>query len=804
MDALIQDIRHAVRRLAKSPGFTIAAVVTLALGIGATTAIFSVVDAVLLRPLTFRDPGRLVLVWERFAARDQTTNVVNPANYLDWRDRATSFSDLAAFGWSQQTFTGDVPELVQGRSVTPNFFHTLGLAPLLGRTFTAAEAAPGGPNVIVLGYGLWRRRFGGDSGIVGRSVPVAVGSAIVLGVMPRELRSMPWGTEQFWEPMRLNESDRSRGGRYTMVVGRLKPGVTQAAAQSEMDIITRSLQQEYPAFNTGWTANVVTLTDQVVGSARRALLVVLGAVILVLLIAAANVGNLVLARVEGRQRELAVRTALGASRARLVSQWLAESILLAVAGGTAGVVLARWGVDLLVALAPPYVPRLAEIAVDTRVLAVAAFVSIAVGIGAGLPAALGVTTQGLAVGLRGESGRTTSDRLARRWRDGLVVVQVSLALVLLSGAGLLVRSLQRLASVAPGFDVSHLTTMAIDLPGATYADSARLTNFYAQLAERARALPGVSDVGATSLVPLVPMNSATRFTIVGRPEPKPGEWTSADIRTVDPGYFATMRIPLERGRAFTAADRTTSPPVIVINETMARQFWPGADPVGARVQVNWTHPDQHPEIVGVVGDVRGSALDADVRPTIYFAYAQEPTGSMTLVVRHSGEPGPLVGAVRSIVRDLDRDVPLTDVATMATRLTRSMSDRRYPMLLLSGFAVLAMLLAAIGLYGLLSYVVSRRTREIGVRMALGADQPTVLRMVLRDGVRLTLIGVVAGAIASVAAARALGHLLYGVGPTDPLTFAAVGLLLVVVATIASYLPAARATRVDPVEALRTE
>src|SRR5713101_1219261 len=480
MDALLQDIRHAARRLAKSPGFTLAAVMTLALGIGATTAIFSVVDAVLLRPLTYRDPNQLVLVWERFGARSQDRNVVNPANYLDWRDRTKSFADLAAFGWSQQTFTGEMPELVQGRSVTPNFFHTLGLTPLLGRTFTPAEAAPGGLHVIVLGYGLWRRRFGGDSGIVGRSVPVAGGSATVLGVMPRELRPMPWGTEEFWEPMRLNESDRSRGGRYIMVVGRLKPGVTQAAAQSEMDVITRSLQQEYPAFNTGWTANVVTLTDQIVGSARRALLVVLGAVILVLLIAAANVGNLVLARVEGRQRELAVRTALGASRARLVSQWLAESILLAIAGGTAGVVLARWGVDLLVALAPPYVPRLAEIAVDTRVLAVAAFVSIAVGIGAGLPAALGVTTQGLAAGLRGESGRTTSDRLARRWRDGLVVVQVSLALVLLSGAGLLVRSLQRLSSVAPGFDVSHLTTMAIDLPSATYADSTRLTNFYEQ------------------------------------------------------------------------------------------------------------------------------------------------------------------------------------------------------------------------------------------------------------------------------------------------------------------------------------
>jgi putative ABC transport system permease protein len=804
MDALLQDFKHAVRRLAKSPGFTLAAVVTLALGIGATTAIYSVVDAVLLRPLSFGDPGRLVLVWERFGARNQDRNVVNPANYLDWRDRATSFADLAAIGWAQQTFTGDVPELIQGREVTPNFFRTTGVAPLLGRTFTPAEAATGGPNVIVLGYGLWQRRFGGHTGIVGRSVPVAGGTALVLGVMPPALRPMPWGTEEYWEPMRLNEGDRARHGRYTLVLGRLKPGVTVAAAQAEMDVITGQLQQEYPDFDTGWTANVVTLTDQVVGSVRQALWVVLGAVILVLLIAAANVGNLVLARVEARHRELAVRTALGASRTRLVTQWLVESALLAIAGGTAGVLLASWGVELLVALAPPSIPRLAEISVDTRVLAVAALVSIVVGIGAGLPAALGVTTQGLAAGLRGESGRTTTDRATRRWRDGLVVAQVSLALVLLSGAGLLIRSLQRLEAVPPGFDISHLTTMAVDLPPSTYAGGAKQAAFYQQLTDRIRAMPGVSEAGAASLIPFVPQGGATRFTIVGRPQPKPGEWTSADIRTVDPGYFAALRVPLLRGRTFTAADRAAAQLVVVVNETMARQYFPDEDPLGERLQVNWSDPQAHPEIVGVVGDVRTSALDADIKPMIYYPLAQAPTGSMTLAIRHSGDPGPLVASVRAAVRNLDHDVPLTDVATMSTRLARSMSDRRYPMLLLSGFAALAVLLAAVGLYGLLSYVVSRRTREIGIRMALGADRRALLGLVLRDGVRLTLIGAGIGAVASSVAARALGHLLYGVGPTDPLTFAAVGLLMVAVAVVASYLPAARATRVDPVEALRTE
>jgi putative ABC transport system permease protein len=804
MEALIQDLRYALRRLVHSPGFTVASIVTLALGIGATTAIFSVVDAVLLRPLSFQDPSRLVLVWERFAARDQETNVVNPANYLDWRDRATSFTDLAALGWSQQTFAGDVPELVQGRSVTPNFFRTLGLAPLLGRVFTPAEAVPGGPPVIILSYGLWRRQFGGDSGVVGRPVPVAGGTAVVLGVMPPALRPMPWGQEEYWEPLRLNESDRTRSGRYTMVVGRLKSGVTVARAQAEMDVITRGLQQEYPNFDTGWTANVVTLTDQIVGSARRALLVVLGAVTLVLLIAAANVGNLVLVRAEGRQREVALRAALGASRLRLVRQWLVESALVSLAGGAAGVMLARWGVDLLVAVAPPYVPRLAEITVDARVLAVAALVSLAVGIGAGLPAALGVGTHDLAAGLRGGSGRTTGDRIARRWRDGLVVVQVSLALVLLSGAGLLVRSLQRLSAIRPGFDLSHVTSMAISLPQAKYGDGAHQTAFYSQLTDRIRTMPGVSEVGAISLVPLVPQGAATRFTIVGRPAPKPGEWTSADIRIVEPGYFAAMRIPVARGRIFTAADRADAPPVVVVNEAMARQFWPGDDPLGARLQVNWNDATAHPEIVGVVGDVRTSALDAEIHPMIYYVEAQAPTGELTLVVRHNGDAAALVSAVRGAVRDLDRDVPLTDVASMSTRLTRSMADRRYPMLLLSGFALLAVLLAAVGLYGLLSYAVSRRSQEIGVRVALGAGRGTVLRMVLGDGVRLTLVGIVIGAAGGVFAARALGRLLYGIGPTDPVTFVAVAVLLVAVALLASYVPAARATRVDPVVALRTE
>jgi putative ABC transport system permease protein len=804
MDTLLQDLRHAARRLLKSPGFTIAAVATLALGIGATTAIFSVVNAVLLRPLTYRDPSRLVLVWERFAARHQDRNVVNPANYLDWRDRASSFTDLAAFTWTEETFTGADPQIVQGRAVTPNFFRTLGATPALGRVFTVDEATTGGPNVIVLSDGLWRRRFGADSGIIGRSVPVVGGNATVLGVMPPDFHAMPWGTEQYWAPFRLDQNDRERHGRYAMVVGRLRPAVTAAQAQAQMDVITRSLEQEYPDFDTGWDANVVSLTEQVVGSARGTLLVVLGAVTLVLLIAVANVGNLMLVRAEARQQELALRTALGASRLRLVRQWLVESTLVSLAGGAAGVLLARWGVDLLVATAPPGVPRLAEIAVDPRVLGVAAAVSCTVGIVAGLPAALGVTARGLAAGLRSGSGRTTADRPARRWRNGMVVAQVSLALVLMTGAGLLVRSLQRLSAIDPGFDATGVMTVGVDLPQATYADDARQAGFFAQLTERIRSLPAVSAVGAISFIPLAGPGAATRFTIVGRPAPRPGEWTSADIRIVDPGYFGAMRIPLRRGRPFTAADEANAPPVIVINETMAKRFWSGADPIGSRLQVSWTHPDAQPAIIGVVGDVRASALDADVHPTIYYVEAQEPTASMTVVVRHRSDPATLVSMVRQAVHDLDRDVPLGDVASMPALVTRSMSDRRYPMLLLSGFAVLAAVLAAVGLYGLLSYTVARRNHEIGVRVALGANRADVLRMVLGDGARLVFLGIAIGAIAATLAARALGHLLYGVGPTDPLTFAGVAGLLAVVALVASYVPASRATKVDPMVALRTE
>ena len=803
-EVMLQDLRYALRALTKSPGFTAVAILTLTLGIGANTAIFTVVNSLLLTPLPYRQPERLAILWESQSAHPRGTNVVSPANYLDWKDRATTFSDLAALTWSNLTFTGELPELVQGRAVTPNFFELLGVAPERGRVFTADEARPGGPRVILLSDGLWRRRFGGDPAIVGRAVPIAGGSATVLAVMPPTLRPMPWGDEEYWEPFRLSAGDRVRGGRYAMVVGRLRAGATYDRAHAELSGIAHALEQEYPGFNTGWTVNLVSLTDQVVGSARTTLLVLTGAVALVLLIACANVANLLLGRAVGRQREIAVRTALGASRWRVARQVLVESVLLSLAGGVAGALLAVWGVGLLVAARPSDVPRLAEVGVDARVLAATIAVSLLVGLACGLPSALGDATRTVASVLRSASIRATAARATLRFRGGLVVGQVSLALVLLAGAGLLVRSLQKLESVDPGFDPAHLLTVSLDLPAGTYSDPARQAGFYSQLLERVRGLPGVDAAGAVNLLPLTGQNSATGFSIVGRPAPAPGQGPVADIRVADLDYFHAMRIPLRRGRTPTEADRPGSPPVIVVNETLARLIWPGEDPIGQRVKVNWIESSPEAAVIGVVGDVHGAGLDGDIRPTIYYPQAQRPSGSMWLVIRHAGEPATLTTAVRAAVREIDRNLPVPTGLTMYARLVRSMSDRRYPMLLLSLFAALAVLLSAVGLYGVLAYAVSQRTAEIGIRMALGAQVRDVVRLVVTQGLRVVALGVAIGLGGAVATTRVLRSLLYGVAATDPPTLLAVALGLLGVAALAAYLPVRRATKVDPMMALRYE
>ncbi len=802
MDTLLQDFRYALRTLAKSPGFTAVVVLTLALGIGANTAIFSVVNGVLLTPLPYQDPSRLVVVWESKGTSNH--NVVNPANYMDWHDRATSFSGLALLSWTGITFTGDQVEEVQGRSVTPDFFGVVGATPLLGRTFNAEESRPNSPRVIVLSEALWRRRFGADRAIVERAVPVAGGTARVVGVMPASFRPMPLGHEQYWEPMRLDWSNRAFTGRYAMALGRLKDGVTVERAQTEMSRIARQLESDNPDFDTGWGATVVPLMEQVVGGSRRTILIVLGAVSLVLLIACANVANLMLARAASRERELAVRAALGAPRWRLVRQALVESVMLALAGGAAGVLLASWGVHLLVRAAPPEVPRIADIRLDLTVLAVTALVSMAAGVLFGLPAALSRSDAAIQ-DLHAATTRTTAGVPAVRLRGALVIAQMSLAIVLLVGAGLLVRSLRRLIAVDPGFDPVNLSAVTITLPPPAYPDSLRRVAFYERLLERVRTMPGVQSAGIISWLPMTPSNASTTLTVVGRPEPAPGQASAAAIRLVDPGYFAAMRIPLKRGRSLAPSDRIGSAPVAVISEAMARKLWPGEDPIGQHVKVEWWHPTASVEIVGVVADSRHDGLDAEFAPTLFYPFAQESRQiRMSLVLRSTLPPATLTRMVRAAVSEMDKDVPVADAVTMYHHIAEMMADRRYPAFVLGLFAALALALAAVGIYGVLSYTVGQRTREIGVRVALGARPADVLRTVLGGGLRLTLSGVALGGVAAGLAAGALGKLLYGVHPLDPVTFVIVPLVLVAVALLAMAAPARRAARVDPMVALRSE
>jgi len=803
MNTLMQDIRYALRQLRTHPGFAAAVILTLALGIGANTAVFSVVHAVLLKPLGYQQPDRLVIVWEQNTQRGVPFNVVNPRNYLDWKERASSFSGLAAFGWSQLTFTGDAPESVQGRKVTGNFFDVLGTRPERGRVFTAADGLPGTAPVVLISDGLWRRRFGADPQIVGRSVPVAGGTVQVVGVMPASFRPMPWGAEEFWEPLRLDPADHTHSGRDLMVVGRLGPAITLSQAQSEMSGISATLAGEYPAFDAGWDAHVVGLTDQVVGDSRRALWILFGAVSLVLLIACANVGNLLLVRAARRERELAVRAALGASQGRLVRQWVVESLLLSGLGGAAGLLLASWGLDLLVAAAPGGVPRLAEISVDGTVFLVTALVSLTVGLGFGFFAALRDRGD-IESTLRGASGRTTSGAAAARLRSGLVVAQVAFAFVLLIGAGLLVRSLANLSSINPGFDPANVLGVSLILPDRTYPTGPQQEGFYRDLVRRVRAMQGVQGAGVVNFPPLIGPNAATSFTVVGRPAPAPGEAPGADIRSVDSGYFGAMRIPLLRGRLPASSDGAGAPPVVVINQTMAKRFWPGADPIGQHIQVSWTDPKAQPEIVGVVGDVHGRTLDSDIRPAIYYPLAQSPTGAMTLVARQAGNLEPLTKGITTAVHQLDPALPVTGVTTMSSLVAASMSDRRYPMILLGVFAALAVVLSAVGIYGVLTYTVTQRVREIGVRMALGARGLDVIRLVLTGGLKPTFLGIFMGGIGAALGARALGSLLYAVTPADPMTFAGVSILFLFIAVVAMYLPAHRATRVDPIVTLKSE
>ena len=804
MESFIHDVRHAARSIAKRPAFALVVILTLALGIGANTAIFSVVKSVLFAPLPYPKPDRLVMVWETKPAQGRDRNVVNPQNFFDWQSRSNSFSALGLYTWRTMTLTGGgQPENLMGRAVTPNVFEILGVRPALGRNFSLDEGRADAPLTILLSDGLWRRRFGADSGIVGRTIPISGGSAIVIGVMPATFR--PLGNETYWQAFRLDPSDRKRTGRYTMAIGRLKDGVTREQAQAEMTTIGKQLEAEFPEFDTGWGARVVTLKDDVIGPARSVLWMLFGAVAVVLLITCANVGNLMLSQAASRRREMAVRTALGAPGWRLIRQWLLENLLLALGGGVVGVVLASYGVDLLLAARPGSVPRLGEISLDRGVLLVTALASTGVGLLIGLPAAFGGRLARIGASLRAAGTRSTEGAGATRFRAALVVVQVSLALVLLIGAGLMVRSIAKLSRVDAGFNADHVLTASIDLPNGAYSsDGGQVTLFYANLLQRLREIPGVKAAGMSTWVPLTGIGAGTGFTVVGRPAPAAGQGPSAVIRAVDPAYLETMQIPLIRGRRFTDADAAKAPPVVIVSAALAKKIFPSEEALGQRVQVSWNDPEAKAEIVGIVGDVLDTGLDGEHNPTIYYPSAQSPSGSMNIVVRTTGEPIALATAIRNAVHAIDPNLPVDGVMPMSAVVTSSMSDRRYPMFLLMIFAGVALTVAAVGVYAVLAFAVSQRTREIGVRMALGAQQRQVLAMVLRDGLRLAAAGIVAGGVVGLFASRALSNLLFQVSPADPVTLATVAGVLLLVSMLAIYLPARRATRVDPVTALRSE
>jgi putative ABC transport system permease protein len=798
VDTLLQDLRYAARTLTRSPGFTLVAVFTLALGIGANTAIFSVVNAVLLRPLPYAEPERLA-----------SAGWLMRGDYLVARERSRSFEELALYRASvgfNLSAAGE-PERVTGAHASPDLFSILGVAPLLGRTLLAHEERPGEDGVVVLSHALWRQRFGGDPAVVGREVMIDSEPRTVVGVMPPGF-DFPAGDALLWVPLPLDPADPVAlwGGGGGQSLGRLRAGVTPAQAQAEI----RALASEMREANTLWTPppeygmerEVTALQEQMVGEVRTRLLVALGAVGLVLLIACANVANLMLARAAARRKEVAIRTALGAGRFRLIRQLLTESTLLALLGGAAGLALAFGGVRLLIGGLPADTPRVAEIGIDVGVLGFAAAVTLLTGLLFGLFPALRTSRQDLHAALRG--GRGASEGAGqRRLSSALVAGEVALAVVLVIGAGLLIRSFWTLLRVDPGFRVESIVSARITPPEIRYGQAAQQRAFYGELLARTEALPGVSGAALVDRLPLVGGFAGLAFEVEGQPFVPGTAAPMVETRRITPDYLRLMGIPLLSGRPLADADREGAPDVALINEAMARQHWPGEDPVGRRFKPVWWQ-NRWITVVGVVADVRQYGLASAVEPEMYRPFAQEPAGTMMLVARTAAEPPVLAANLRSTVAAVDPEVPVSEVLTLEQVVSRSVAAPRFTMLLLAVFAAVALLLGAVGIYGVVAYSVTRRTREIGVRMALGARVEDVARLVIGQGLLLTLVGVAIGLVVALAATRVLSSLLYGIEPTDPVTFLAVPLLLTLVALLASYLPARRATRVDPLVALRAD
>lgn len=821
MQTLWQDLRYGLRTMARSPGFTAVAILTLALGIGSNTAIFSVANAVLLRPLPFYEPDRLMQVWHtppQTSFPGIPTFAVSPANFLDWRSQNQTFEDMAAYGFGRYTFTGTGhPEAIRMVAATNGLFSILRAKPQLGRVFISGEGEPGRDHEVILSSGLWRNRFAANPDIVGKNIELNGQAFTVVGIMEPgfefPISSDPDDRPQMWKPLAWSDQQRAiREDHNFGVIARLKPGVTLKQAQADLDSISNRLAQTYPKDNKGWGAIAVPMRQDLVGDVRPALLILLGAVAFVLLIACANVANLAMSKALSQRKEVAVRAALGASRRRLLQQALTESLLLALAGGALGLLFAHYGVVLIVDFLAGRLPRSNEIALDSWVLTFTLAISLLSGFAAGLLPALRMAKADLNAALKQGLGRTASNSGGNRTRNVLVVSEVALSLMLLVSAGLMIRSLWTLRHINPGFDPNNVVTMEVSVPTGKFTEPTQQIAFFNRVLAGVSAQPGVQSAGLIDSLPLSDNGSHQPVSVEGQPKLPMADLPEVDVRLTSPGYMSVMRIPLLRGRDLNDSDAAGRPGAVLISQSMAKQFWPNEDPIGKRLTL-YFFPNVTREVVGVVADVKLNAMN-ETRPaaTLYAPLAQMTAAAgeewssfgMNLTVRTKSDPSKVVAAITNSVREIDPEVPLLNVRTMGDSVSASLLPEHFTMLLLVAFAGLALLLAVIGIYSVMSYSVSRRTNEIGIRVALGATPSDVLHLVIRQGMTLAILGSAIGIAGALALSRLMATLLYGVQPTDPATFIVVAIVLTLVALAACYVPARRAMRVDPIIAVRYE